>query len=196
MAGHLVLVAGPSGAGKDSLIDAAKLHFAGDDTVLFPRRVVTRQATPTAEDHESLSPEAFASAEQQGAFFLHWRAHGLSYGLPASAELALHDGCLVIANVSRTILPQAAKRWPNTTVLLITASPDVLATRVAARGRSEDGDVKKRISRSVEPLPSALQCVEIRNEGTLAKASAEFCSALSQIRQHLSDTNKGPAHAG
>ncbi|HEY5363603.1 MAG TPA: phosphonate metabolism protein/1,5-bisphosphokinase (PRPP-forming) PhnN [Aestuariivirga sp.] len=195
MVGHLVLVAGPSGAGKDSLIDAAKLHFAGDDMVLFPRRVVTRQATPTAEDHESLSTEAFASAEQQGAFFLHWHAHGLSYGLPASAELALHDGCLVIANVSRTILAQAAKRWPNTTVLLITASPDVLAIRVAARGRSEDGDVKKRISRSVEPLPSALQCVEIRNEGTLTKASAEFCSALSQIRQHLSDTDKGPAQA-
>lgn len=35
----LVLVAGPSGAGKDTVLAYAKAHLAGYETVVFPRRV-------------------------------------------------------------------------------------------------------------------------------------------------------------
>src|SRR6266699_2369727 len=48
--GALVLVVGPSGAGKDTLIAMARASCADDAATVFPRRIVTR-ARSDAEDH-------------------------------------------------------------------------------------------------------------------------------------------------
>ena len=42
--GWLVLIVGPSGAGKDTLIKIARRNLANEGRVKFPRRVVTRRA--------------------------------------------------------------------------------------------------------------------------------------------------------
>ena len=61
MPGGFVLVVGPSGAGKDTLLGLARRELAGDPRFLFARRVVTRESS-TAEEHDCLSPAAFAAA--------------------------------------------------------------------------------------------------------------------------------------
>src|SRR5690606_17796598 len=84
MTGTFVAVVGPSGAGKDSVINFARDKL-GDEVVVV-RRVVTRTADGGSEDHDSLSAEAFAAAERGGQFALSWEAHGLNYGLPITLE--------------------------------------------------------------------------------------------------------------
>src|SRR5919204_601947 len=64
--GKLVLVVGPSGAGKDTLLGLARAACADDKNIVFARRVVTREAT-SAEDNEQISIEAFREAEARGA---------------------------------------------------------------------------------------------------------------------------------
>ncbi|MBN9309568.1 MAG: phosphonate metabolism protein/1,5-bisphosphokinase (PRPP-forming) PhnN, partial [Devosia sp.] len=75
--GALVLVVGPSGAGKDTLIGAAKTALAGDPRFTFPRRVVTRQAMVELEDHDSIDAVEFSRQKLRGAYALDWEAHGL-----------------------------------------------------------------------------------------------------------------------
>jgi phosphonate metabolism protein PhnN/1,5-bisphosphokinase (PRPP-forming) len=165
----LILVVGPSGAGKDTLLAAAREMLRDDARFRFVRRVITRPADASGEDHEAVSEQEFAVRE----FVLQWRAHGLRYGIPADA---VGDGCIAVANVSRTIIADAARRFP-VRVIEVTAPPEVLAARLAARGREAGSDVAARLARSVV-LPPEVPVERVVNDGALGDGVARFVAAL------------------
>lgn len=179
MAGRLVLVVGPSGAGKDTLIAGAKAALAGDRRFVFPRRVVTRPAMAALEDHESVSPEAFAAARAAGAYALDWEAHGLGYGLPASLVDDIAAGRVVVFNGSRAMVPAAQAKFPGVQVLLIEATPEVRARRLASRGRESATEIAARLAREVPGVPAG--AVRIDNSGALADGIARFVLALRSV---------------
>ena len=162
--GRLVLVVGPSGAGKDTLINGTRLECADDPTVVFPRRVVTRPPS-TSEDHESISVESFERTAASRGFALWWHAHGNRYGIRASIDDDVRLGRTVICNVSRTIVGIARERYANVTVVLITAPERVLEARLASRGRPSDGEIAQRMVRSSELERSNEPDFVIRNVG-------------------------------
>lgn len=145
--GRLVLVVGPSGAGKDTLMAGARAVCGADPTIVFPRRVITRRSS-AAEDHDTLEPDAFDHAAQNGAFAFWWEAHGLKYGIPRSAELDICAGRTLVCNVSRGIVANVRARYARVDCVLITAPPAVLAQRLDARGRPSDGPLAQRIQRN------------------------------------------------
>lgn len=147
--GRLVLVVGPSGAGKDTLLRLAQAGCAEDHDIVFPRRVVTRESS-AAEDNISMSPEEFRRALEHGDFAMHWDAHGHSYALPRGINDDIKAGRTVVVNVSRTVLAALRAAYANVTVVAITAPPDVLAQRLAARARRSDGNIAERLTRSVD----------------------------------------------
>ncbi|KQP59732.1 ribose-phosphate pyrophosphokinase [Methylobacterium sp. Leaf399] len=148
MAGGFVLVVGPSGAGKDTLLRLARDRLAGDPRFVFPRRLVTRP--PSAhEANLELDDVAFDMGVQAHAFALHWRAHGLGYAIPAETVRQADDGHWIVCNVSRRIVSQARRTLPRVSVVQVTASPEVLARRLATRGRPEDGDLRARLDRAI-----------------------------------------------
>ena len=128
--GRLVLVVGPSGAGKDTLIGGDRSLCAGDPGVVFPRRVVTRPPC-SAEDNDCMSVGQFDRAQAHGSFALWWAAHGNKYGIPVSIDADIRAGRTVVCNTSRTILVEARRRYANVMAVLVTAPPDVLAARLA-----------------------------------------------------------------
>ena len=146
MAGCLVLVVGPSGAGKDTLIRLARAALAGDPRYVFPRRLVTRPPSGD-EDNDEIDEAAFARGCAAGAFTLQWRAHGLGYAIPAQAADRVVGGHVVVCNVSRRIVEEARERGLPVSVVEVTAPPEILARRIAARGRPEDGDLAARLAR-------------------------------------------------
>jgi ribose 1,5-bisphosphokinase len=175
--GRLVLVVGPSGAGKDTLIGVAQAACADDDTVVFARRVVTREASEF-ENNEQVTPDAFRQAQTRGDFAIDWEAHGLCYALPRSIDDALRAGRSVVANISRTVIPALRAAYADVVVVSITAPPEVLATRLAARGRSSDGPIGERLRRSVE---GAKPDVVIMNVGAATEHAGEL---IRIIRGH------------
>jgi ribose 1,5-bisphosphokinase len=148
--GRLILVVGPSGAGKDTLIAGARAACAGDASTVFPRRVVTRDAT-SAEDHDTISEVAFRRAAQAGGFALWWEAHGLCYGIPSAVDHHICAGRRAVCNVSRTVIGLARARYASVLVVHVTAPSHVLEARLASRGRASDGDYADRIARAAAP---------------------------------------------
>jgi ribose 1,5-bisphosphokinase len=158
--GKLVLVVGPSGAGKDTLLRLTQAACADDTTIVFARRVVTREATE-AEDNEQMSVEGFRDAQARGAFAVHWEAHAHSYGLPRSIDDDIRAGRTVVANVSRTVLSALRHAYANVVVVSITAPADVLAKRLAMRKRGSDGSIAQRLARTVEDAESDATIVNV-----------------------------------
>ncbi|MDB5656818.1 MAG: phnN [Tardiphaga sp.] len=174
--GRLVLVVGPSGAGKDTLIDLARAACAGDDRVVFARRVVTREASGF-EDNEQLTPEAFRQALGRDAFVVHWQAHGLSYALPGRVRDDVRAGRTVVANISRSVVARLREDYADVVVVAVTAPPDVLAARLLARGRVSDGPIAQRLQRSAADI---VPDVTIRNVGDPAVAVRALLEQLGR----------------
>lgn len=172
----LVPVVGPSGAGKDTLLAAARAQLAGDPRFVFPRRAITRPAEAGGEDHEALGEPAFAERAAAGGFALRWHAHGLDYGIPRAIEDDLAAGRVVVVNLSRTVIAEAASRYA-TRVLVVSAPPALLAARLAARGREDAADIAERLAREVA-LPDGVERVVVMNDGEVATGVARLVAAL------------------
>ena len=105
--GSLVLVVGPSGVGKDTLIAGARHALDNDKRFVFVRRIVTRPVDAELEDHDSMDPETFRLMDEAGRVALSWDAHNLRYALPLSVDTDLALGKTVVANVSRHVVAEA-----------------------------------------------------------------------------------------
>ncbi len=175
-AGLLVLVVGPSGAGKDTLMEAARAALRDDPRTLFATREITRHAEAGGEAHVEVSVKTFMARRDTGYYALHWGAHGLFYGIPRSIDAALAAGRVVVANVSRSVLAEAAVRY-RVRVLLITAPMEVLAARLLARGRESAEDVAARLRREMV-VPEGLETVRVVNDRSVAEGVAAVVGAL------------------
>ncbi len=152
--GRLVLVVGPSGAGKDTLLGLAKAACAEDRTIVFPRRVITRAAS-ASEENEEVSLGTFQEALTRGEYAMHWEAHGHCYALSRAIDDDIRAGRTVVVNVSRTVIGAMRRAYANVLVVSITAPSEVLAKRIAMRARSSDGRLESRLHRTVEDAAAA-----------------------------------------
>ncbi len=178
MRGTLILVVGPSGAGKDTLIDGARAALAGDPRFVFARREITRPAGSAGEAHAPVDLAAFAARRAAGGYLLAWEAHGLGYGLPAGLGEALAAGRHVVANVSRAVVADAAERLPPVAVIAVTAPAELLAARLASRAREGAVALAGRLARQGAPLPAGVIARTIANDGSVAEGIARFRAAI------------------
>jgi ribose 1,5-bisphosphokinase len=185
--GVFIAVVGPSGAGKDTLINHAKGRFGGETAVLFVRRVVTRAGDGAGEDHDTLTPREFDRRERLGGFALSWEAHGLKYGLPATIDAAIGYGKVAVANLSRGALPALRQRYANVRVVHVTAPPEVLAARLAGRGRESEDDIRRRIARSADAGLTVEDAILLENDGPPEIAGKRLTAIIRQaVRESAS----------
>ncbi|MBU1304657.1 MAG: phosphonate metabolism protein/1,5-bisphosphokinase (PRPP-forming) PhnN [Alphaproteobacteria bacterium] len=179
--GALVLVVGPSGVGKDTLIDGARIALENDKRFVFVRRVVTQAGDIELEEHDPLPPQDFAAAEAADRFCLAWDAHNLRYGLPISVDTDIALGKTVVASVSRHVVAEAMAKYPSCAVVLITAEISLRAQRLIARGRESREQVTSRLARESAAVPSGVDPIMIDNSGSLAIGVTAFVMALRAI---------------
>ncbi|GGF63020.1 hypothetical protein GCM10007301_23500 [Azorhizobium oxalatiphilum] len=176
--GIFFFVVGPSGSGKDTLIEGAKAALGPTGRYVFARRSITRPADAGGEAHEALSVDQFAAVRDAGGFLVHWQAHGLSYGLRASLLDDMKAGRHVIANGSRAMVADLATRVPHLVVVEVTAPEAVLAERLAGRGREGAENIAARLERKVPPLPAGVSSISVANDSTPRAGIERFVAAL------------------
>lgn len=177
--GCLIAVVGPSGVGKDSVM--AGVHAALPQIHLV-RRVITRAPELGGENYDSVSVGQFETMAESGAFAVHWGAHGLYYGIPATVKHQLNKGTDCLVNFSRRALAEAAATFPRVVVLNITARPETLAQRLAKRGRETDAEIAKRLAQAEKPLPPDLDVIHVSNDGPLSQTVARAVALLQPAR--------------
>ncbi|MEM6658006.1 MAG: phosphonate metabolism protein/1,5-bisphosphokinase (PRPP-forming) PhnN [Pseudomonadota bacterium] len=176
----VIAVVGPSGVGKDSVMEALE---ARDPGIQRLRRVVTRPQGADGEDFDRVSVDTFHQMVADGAFALHWPAHGLFYGVPARISEQRKQARAVLVNFSRAVLLQAQEVFGDLIVISLTADADVLAQRLMARGRESRAEQALRLGRAKAPLPDGLtKVIDIDNSGALDQTVSEILNQLQPVR--------------
>lgn len=178
-----MLVIGPSGVGKDTLIGGARKALDGDKRFSFVRRLVTRPADIDLEDHISLERDDFVRARKAGRFALTWQAHGLDYALPIGVDTDLALGRVVIANISRHAVPEAIAKYPLCRVIQISAEISLRAARLSKRGRENRDQIVARLAREGAALPADVEPVVIDNSSSVGIGVTAFVMALRRIAE-------------
>jgi ribose 1,5-bisphosphokinase len=160
--GRLIYVIGQSGAGKNSIIAAARENLNKNRCLCFAHRYVTRPVI-SDDDDVAISEAAFAHYRQNGLFALDWQAHGICYGVGIYIDSRLRASGTVVVNGSRAYLPAALARYPGLTAVLITAPADV---------------AHARLQRAPDLALAPAQLVTIDNSGPLEQAARTMIGVL------------------
>lgn len=179
--GTLILVAGPSGAGKDTLIQGARRALSDDPAFCFARRYITRPPEPAGENHIPVDPARFRAMLSDGRFCLHWQAHGLHYGLPVELADELTAGRHVVANVSRAAIDDASDRLAPVRVVLVEASAELLARRLAQRGRETGEQQRRRLARRAVPISIDHEATRFVNAAAMDEEICRFTALLRAV---------------
>ena len=200
MQGRLIYLMGPSGSGKDSLLQAARAPLEARGC-RFARRVITRSAESVGEDALGVTLGEFERLQGEGAFALSWRANGLAYGIPREIDDWLSAGQDVLINGSRGHLQAARQRYPQLLAILLQVDETVLRQRLLARGRETPEQIEQRLARSRElqvgvassPLPLAgegpgeragqADTITLDNSGPLPHTVTRLLQLIDEIHQ-------------
>ena len=91
----------------------------------------------------------------------------------------LRLGRIVVANVSRGILAEAAARFP-VTIIEITVPDDVRAGRLSARGREAPAEMAARLARDM-PRPEGLSVATLVNDSSIDQGVSALVDLLLRI---------------
>lgn len=178
--GTLFYVVGPSGVGKDTLLDVAK-EALKNTNVCFPKRYITRDKEAGGEKHISISKKDFIKKIEDSFFSLWWQSHDNYYGITNEINSFLAEGLNVVVNGSRGYHDKALKKYPKIKTILITASEATIRERLTKRGRETKEEIEKRIKRSnsFHSFLTKENVIILNNDGSLEVSSQRFIAILS-----------------
>lgn len=174
----LYYVIGPSGAGKDSVLNWLRANVPPNAPLVFAHRYVTRAADAGGENHVALSEREFVLRRDAGLFCLHWESHGLHYGLGLELLAWMERGFAVVMNGSREYLAQASARLPSLVPVSITVHPDILRARLLARGRETADQIEARLERARAFSVRHPRLFALENNGLLEQAGEHLLARI------------------
>lgn len=178
---YLFYLMGPSGSGKDSIIQGVRQRM-GDGALLVAHRYITRHWKAGGENHVELNEQEFEHRVRSGLLCLHWQANGCRYGVGAEVTHWLDRGFAVLVNGSREHLDEAIRCFGDRLVpVLVTVESAMLHQRLQDRGRESEQEIIARVERSARlqcRMESGEGVVVLPNDGSLEHAVERMVSLI------------------
>lgn len=175
----VILVVGPSGSGKDTLLRNARGHFCKTRDLGFIRRYITRPPDRN-EDNFYIDPKGFLTLKECRFFLSTWQAHGNYYGISNHSMKSGNNYIPLLCSISRDAIVDFEKEFPNTTTIHITAAKDILRQRLQKRGRENPEEIENRLKRATRPVV-ARNLITFDNSTQLGESITNFISLLSEL---------------
>lgn len=169
----IVLIVGPSGVGKDSLLKFAKNSL--ENEVNFVNRYITRRPDLN-ESNFYVDDYAFEILKHNSFFISSWYAHNNFYGI---AKSSIKSG-LNIISISRAKIKDFENFSNSVFTINISVPKEILKERLENRGRETSLEIEKRLKRSYEKI-DANNLMEFDNTKPLDQSAKEFISLLRSL---------------
>ena len=185
---HCILIVGASGAGKDSLLKAAKAYFTqcGDKKpkVHFIPRYIDRIPDQN-EANFYIDTQSFEIL--QDFFISKWRANSHNYGI---AKHCLHKDGINIISISRSAIKDFEAYCKNVSVIEVFVPLHILQTRLEQRGRENKAQIAKRLE-NANKKTYAKNLYRFENAKSLEESGREFVALIERIVDSSGDLALG-----
>ena len=187
--GKLIVVSGPSGAGKGTVLrELMRKH----DGFVYSISATTRE--PRDEDKEGvtyffMSKDKFRELIENGGLLEYATYNDNYYGTPRRfVEEKISDGKNVILEIEVQGAMQIKKLFPEALLVFITPeSFEVLSERLHSRGTETEDVIENRLAIARKEAPTALEYdyIIVNRDGEVSSAADELynCVTIDGYRQ-------------
>lgn len=190
-----VVVSGPSGVGKTSLVDRLLLQ---DPRCIRSVSATTRAPRADEVDGRSyffVSDARFRELEERGELAESAIYNGAHYGTPkAFLESKISSGLSVVLNIEVQGGLQVRRHYPNAVLIFVLPpSWEDLRTRLLGRGTDSPEAVEGRIRRAYEELREVERYDYVIVNGLLDPCVADLAAILRSERRRVARLGPPPA---
>ncbi|MFX0121586.1 MAG: hypothetical protein ACFE9A_19510 [Candidatus Hodarchaeota archaeon] len=178
----LVFVVGASGSGKDTVMSKTVKNLRLEQIpIKILQRYITRPSDAT-EESVYVSKKEFLQKKSENQFALSWFIYNNWYGCPRELlDQSLDRGEIVLVNVSRSVLHEARKQYPESKIIYIDVHTSVAESRIKARGREVSNQLNERLTRIHESIDMPIPDKTIHNDEDVESAVQELTDYLKKI---------------
>jgi guanylate kinase len=153
----LVILSGPSGVGKDTVIDSWRDRNSLVERVVAYTTRAPREGEVDGVDYHFVPVPKFLELASEGAFLEHKEVHGNYYATPLrDMEAMLAQGKIAILKIDvQGALSVMDLRPDALTVFLLPPSWEELERRIRDRGTDADTAIQKRLINAQEEIGQA-----------------------------------------
>jgi guanylate kinase len=154
--GKLVVISGPSGVGKTSIVSEV-LRLVGAERSVSATTRPPRKGEADGRDYRFLDRPRFERMVQDGQMLEWAEVHGNLYGTPAGPlREALAAGRTIVLNIDVQGAFQVHGKMPDGTyILILPPSREELARRLGGRGTDDAATVARRLAAAEKEIDAA-----------------------------------------
>ena len=188
--GILLVVSGPSGAGKGTICNAIREKFPDLQYSVSMTTRDPRKGEVEGESYFFRTNEQFEKLIEEDAFLEYAKVYDHYYGTPKKRALdMISDGKSVLLEIDIQGAMQVKNRYPKGVfIYIVPPSLEILSDRLYGRGTDSEETIKKRLAQITNELAMAHQYDYIIVNDKLEDAVRKTSSILEAERCKLSRT--------
>jgi guanylate kinase len=157
MSGLVIVISGPSGVGKDTLVQTWRERDPSISRVVTYTTRAPRAGEENGVSYHFVDLDTFRQMEAEGCFLESKFVHGNYYASPlAGIKALIEEGKTVVLVIDVQGAIVAMEKLPEVeTVFILPPSEEALVERLSGRGTESDADRERRLANAIGEIAMA-----------------------------------------